>query len=264
MEFAHLLIEQRDAVRLLYINRPKVLNALNSEVLDEIEVALMDALGDASVRGIILTGSGEKAFVAGADITEFTDMTWAQTVAMSQRGQRLYGFIENAAKPVVAAVNGYALGGGCELALACHMRTASENTRFGLPEVKLGLIPGYGGTQRLARLVGRPLAIELMLSAEMIDGVRAQALGLVNHNYPAAELIDQTVAFLNSCLRYSATSIKHILQSVHAGIDDAARGYQTEAELFAQSMVSHDGREGVAAFLEKRKPNFKANGVQAH
>lgn len=257
----HLLLEQRGAVRIVFINRPKVLNALNSEVLDELEVALMDALGDPSVRGIVLTGSGEKAFVAGADITEFTDMTWAQTVAMSQRGQRLYGFIENAAKPVVAAVNGYALGGGCELALACHMRTASENARFGLPEVKLGLIPGYGGTQRLARLVGRPIAIELMLSAEMLEGERAERLGLVNHTYPAAELLDKTVEFLNKCLQFSATSIKHILQSVHAGIDDVGRGFQTEAELFAQSMVSPDGREGVSAFLEKRKPNFHTNGV---
>lgn len=256
MQYENLLIDQRDAVRILVISRPKVLNSLNNIVLDELEHALMAGLADEATWGIIITGGGDKAFVAGADISEFTGMSWAQTVAMSQRGQRLYGFIENAAKPVVAAVNGYALGGGCELSLACHMRTASENARFGLPEVKLGLIPGYGGTQRLVRLVGRPLAIELMLSAEMLEPERAQTLGLVNRIFPAAELIDQTVAFLKTCLKYSPTSIKHILQSVHAGIDDAARGYQTESELFAQSMVSHDGREGVSAFLEKRKPAF--------
>lgn len=266
MSFSHLLLEQRGEIQIITIHRPQVLNALNAEVLDELENALMQALDSDAIRGIILTGEGDKAFVAGADIKEFTDLNWAKTVAISQRGQRLLGFIENSPKPVIGAINGYALGGGCELALACHMRTASENTRFGLPEVKLGLIPGYGGTQRLARLIGRPLAIEMMLTGEMIDGERAKTLGMVNHVYPAAELLDKTVDFLKACLKYSPLSIKHILQSVHAGIDDVSRGLQTEAELFALSMVSPEGREGVSAFLEKRKADFRAvsSGVKHH
>ncbi len=251
-----ILTELRGRTLLLTVNRPSVLNALNQDVLNALAAAFDDALQNANVMCIVLTGAGEKAFVAGADIAEMPTLTEAQTLKMSRATHDIFHSVESSTKPVIAAVNGFALGGGLELAMACHIRLASENAKFGLPEIKLGLIPGYGGTQRLPKLVGSARALQMMLTGEMITAQQAMSYGLVNAVYPQAELMAKTLALTEQMETYSALAMKHMLQAVRAGQHQGDGGYEAEAQLFARSMISQDGREGTTAFIEKRKPAF--------
>ncbi len=257
MSWNSLLVEDAGAVRWVKVNRPDKLNALNREVLAELDEALAAARDDTAVRALVLTGAGEKAFVAGADIAEFQGLSADQAEALARRGQRLYDAIEGSRFPVIAAVNGFALGGGCELAMACHLRVASSNARFGQPEVKLGLIPGYGGTQRLPRLVGRGRALELLLTGTMIDAATAHAWGLVNRVVEPGELRGAAQTLAEAILAVSPVAVAHCLAAVAGGADQPiGQGLALEASLFGRCATSEDMREGVAAFLEKRPAQF--------
>lgn len=251
-----LQVAPHGATLCITLHRPQALNALNQTVLTELADVFGETLHNAEVRSVLLTGSGEKAFVAGADIAEFPQLTEADTQAMSQRGHNLFHLIEHYPKPVVAAINGFALGGGLELAMACHFRLASDNARFALPEGKLGLMPGYGGTQRLPRLVGRGRALEMMYTGEMIDATTALAIGLVNHVTTPAELLPKALGILDKANALSPLSHRMVNDAVCGGLEHPEKGYAIEAKHFANIMVSEDGREGVQAFLQKRKPNF--------
>lgn len=239
------------------LNRPTKLNALNSATISEIGKAMQQALDSPQVRGIILTGSGEKAFVAGADIAELAALSESLARRASEHGQEVFCMIEESPKPVIAAVNGFALGGGCELAMACHLRIAADNARFGQPEVNLGLIPGYGGTQRLTQLIGKGKALELMLTADMVKAEEALRLGLVNHVVPAAELLTFTRELLGRILIKAPLAVGLVIDSVNAYFADERQGYQTEANAFARCFASQDFKEGTQAFLEKRPAAFK-------
>lgn len=242
-------------IAILTINRLESLNALNAATLQEISDAVSDAEQNDEVRVIIITGSGEKAFVAGADIKEFADYGTPEATAMSQRGRtNVFEKIENLKKPVIAAINGFALGGGLELALACHIRYASENAKLGLPEATLGLIPGYGGTQRLPRLIGKGLANEIIFSAKMISAQRAKEIGLVNEVFPLADLLEKTKELATTIARNSPLAIAEAIAVINAS--DSPEGYDKEIESFGKLFASADKKEGVTAFLEKRKPNF--------
>jgi len=254
--YATLSLAQHGATAVVTINRPEVLNALSQQVLADLRAALTHLEADPAVRGIVLTGAGAKAFVAGADIAELTTLQRNEALAFSTQGQQLFAAIENCPKPVVAAVNGFALGGGCELAMACHLRMAAENAKFGQPEIKLGIIAGYGGTQRLAQLVGKAKALELLLTGDPIDAAEAHRLGLVNHVVPADELLTRTLALLDRIYLHSPLAAAYTIDAVNAGLDNARQGYETEALNFAKAIGSEDGQEGTAAFLQKRKPNF--------
>jgi len=245
-------------ILIVTISRPESMNALNAEVLDGLDKIIQEVYQNDTIKGIILTGAGEKAFVAGADIKELASLNKEQAFALAQKGQKLFASIENCPKPVIAAVNGFALGGGCELAMACHIRIASENSKFGQPEVNLGIIPGYGGTQRLTQLVGRGKALELIMTGDMITAEEAKALGVVNqvvatHN----ELMELSVKMLNKILSKGPVAISNVIKSVNAGFVFEASGYRAEAENFAACTLTHDFKEGTTAFLEKRKPNFE-------
>lgn len=257
MEYKNLLIETRGKTMVVTINRPQALNALNFEVIEELDRAVTELHANSGAAGMILTGSGEKAFVAGADIAGINQLPAEQAEAFSKRGQAVLSRIENSGKPIVAAVNGFALGGGCELVMACHMRIASENAKFGQPEVNLGLIAGYGGTQRLPRLIGRSKATELLLTGDMIKADEAHRLGLVNHVVPQAELLDFTQKLLEKIYSKSPLAIALTLKSIQAGVEDFEDGMDLEAANFAKAVGSYDGREGTAAFLEKRPAEFK-------
>lgn len=257
MEYKNLLIETLGKTMVVTINRPQALNALNFEVIEELDRAVTELLNNRELAGMILTGSGEKAFVAGADIAGINQLPAEQAEAFSKRGQAVFSRIENAGKPIVAAVNGFALGGGCELCMSCHMRTASENAKFGQPEVNLGLIAGYGGTQRLPRLIGRSKATELLLTGDMIKADEAHRLGLVNHVVPQAVLLDFTQKLLEKIYAKSPLAIALTLKSIQAGVEDFEDGMDLEAANFAKAVGSYDGREGTAAFLEKRPAAFK-------
>jgi enoyl-CoA hydratase len=250
--------EARGAVAIITINRPDKLNALNSETIDELGAALGEIAADESVHAVIMTGAGEKSFVAGADIAELAQMTPLSGIDVSRQGQDVFRFMETMRKPVIAAVNGFALGGGLELALACHFRVASENAKFGLPEVKLGIIPGYGGTIRLPRVVGRGRALELMLTGDMIDAQEAYRIGLVNHVYPQAELLSAAEAIANKMAANGPVAVALAIEAVdngyHSTTEDALR---LESNLFGLLASTEDMREGMGAFLEKRKPNFQ-------
>jgi len=251
------LVEDHGRVRWLTVNRPEKLNALNRDVLVALEGAVSTALADQAVGALVLTGAGEKAFVAGADIAEFQQLNPAEAQALAERGQRLFGTIERATKPVIAAVNGFALGGGMELAMACHLRVAAEHAKFGQPEVKLGLIPGYGGTQRLPRLVGKGRALELLLTGKMIDAATAHAWGLVNLVVPGAELKAAAQKLAEEILAVAPTAVARCLAAVQGGEDvPLPVGLALEAALFGLCAATADFREGVAAFLEKRPPHF--------
>ncbi|MBT9393306.1 enoyl-CoA hydratase/isomerase family protein [Hymenobacter sp. NST-14] len=252
-------LEAETGILTLTINRPDKLNALNAATIEEIRTAIQRVLDDPQVRGVILTGSGHKAFVAGADIAELTRLDEISARRASERGQEAFCSIEESTKPVIAAVNGFALGGGCELAMACHLRVAAENARFGQPEVNLGLIPGYGGTQRLAQLVGKGRAIELLLTADMVKADEALRLGLVNHVVPQAELLSFTRDLLLRILTKAPLALGLCLDSVNAYYDQQRHGYQTEANAFARCFGSEDFREGTTAFLEKRPAVFTGN-----
>lgn len=258
MPYETLLVEQRDGIVVLTINRPDKLNALNDAVIAELGRAAEVAATDAAVHAVILTGAGPKAFVAGADIAELATQGPIEGKARAQKGQAVFRRIEQLGKPVIAAVNGFALGGGCELAMACHMRIAAENAKFGQPEVKLGIGPGYGGTVRLPRLVGRGRAIELLLSGAMIDAQEAWRIGLANRVVPVGEAVTEAEKLLRTILENGPLAIRHCLEAVDAGLEmamDAA--LILEANHFGLLASTEDMREGTSAFLEKRKPAFR-------
>ena len=239
------------------INRPEKLNALNKTVLDELDQVMQTVYHELTIKAVIITGQGNKAFVAGADIAEFIEVSDEEGAALAAKGQQIFFKIENCPKPVVAAVNGFALGGGCELAMACHFRLASDNAKFGQPEVNLGLIPGYGGTQRLTMLVGKGKAMELMMSGNMIDAVEAKELGLVNYVTPSENLLDKTKEILSVILSKSPSAVSNVIKAVNAFYDFDKDGFSEEIKLFGEAFISDDKKEGTTAFIEKRKPVFK-------
>lgn len=243
---------------IITISRPQALNALNQETLAELNTVISECINRSDIKGIIITGSGEKAFVAGADIKELTQLSKDAAFALAQSGQQIFKMIEDCPKPVIAAVNGFALGGGCELAMACHIRLASENAKFGLPEVNLGILPGYGGTQRLAQLVGRGKALELAMTGDMISAQEAKEMGLVNHvTSTQAELLELADKIMTKILKKGPLAIAAVIKSVNAGYQFANEGYRTESENFATLTTTKDFTEGTSAFIEKRNPNFK-------
>jgi enoyl-CoA hydratase len=250
--------EKRDRIAYVTLNRPKVLNALNKGALTGLKAAFEDARDDSMVRGVILTGAGDKSFIAGADIAEVATDTPVQAQEKTRRGQDLMDLIENLGKPVIAAVNGFALGGGCEAALACTIRLAVPTAKFGLPEVKLGIIPGYGGTQRLPRLVGKGVALQLILSGAMIDASEAYRIGLVNEVVPNGELIGRAEAILNQIAANAPLSVRYALESVNKGNETSlAEGLVLESSFVAICSSTEDKKEGTSAFLEKRAPQFQ-------
>lgn len=257
MTYSHLLSEIENQIAIVTINRPDKLNALNMEVIDQLSRCLAELDGNDNVRCIILTGSGDKAFVAGADISEFANFSVMEGENLSADGQlRLFDLVENMTTPVIAAINGFALGGGLELAMSCHIRVASDNAKMGLPEVSLGVIPGYGGTQRLPRLVGKGRAIEMIASAQMISGSDAEKNGLVNHCVAQDQLMIKCKDIATKITRNSPKAIGFAIQAVNAGYEAGVNGFQTEIDLFGQAFGTEDFKEGTTAFMEKRKPNF--------
>ncbi len=240
------------------ISRSQALNALNAEVLDELNNIIKEVYQKKEIHGLIIIGEGEKAFVAGADIKELASLDQSEALNLSKKGQKLFSIIEHCPKPVIAAVNGFALGGGCELAMACHIRIATENAKFGQPEVNLGIIPGYGGTQRLTQLVGRGKALELMMTGDTITAQEAKTWGLVNHvTVNRIELIELATKILKKILSKSPLAISKLIRSVNAGFTFEQQGYDVEAQEFANCTRTEDFNEGTAAFIEKRQPNFK-------
>lgn len=257
MEYQNIYIEEEKELAIVTINRPKKLNALNKRTLEELHVAFGELEEDGKIRAIILTGSGEKAFVAGADIAEFANYSIKEGRQMAALGQKnLFNLVEGLSTPVIAAINGFALGGGLELAMACHFRLAASHAKMGLPEVSLGVIPGYGGTQRLPQLVGRGAAMEMILTAAMIDAERALALGLVNHVVPMEELIPLSVKIAGRISKNSPMAIKEAIKAVNAGFRYDADGYAVEIDAFGHCFGTEDFKEGTSAFLEKRQADF--------
>jgi len=251
------LHEIREGISLLTINRPEKLNALNIETISQLHQELVAAAKNSEVRGVILTGAGQKAFVAGADISEFSGFSQQEGAKLSRDGHELlFNFIENFPKPVLAAVNGFALGGGFELALACHLRMASHNAKFGLPELTLGLIPGYGGTQRLSQLAGKGRALELILTSDMIDAEKASAYGILNGTTTQESLLENSFALMKKITAKPALALQAAIKSVVSQYLPDHNGYETEINEFGKLFTSADFKEGVSAFLEKRKPNF--------
>ncbi len=258
MPFEHLVAMIDGAVATLTINRPKVLNALDAATLGELGEAMRGLQADPSVRAVILTGSGERAFVAGADINELAALAPDAAKAHAELGQRVFDLIERLGKPVIAAVNGFALGGGCELAMACTVRLAADSARFGQPEVKLGLTPGFAGTQRLPRLVGKGRAMELILGGGVIDAAEAFRIGLVNRVVPAASLMDEARALAQAWAANAPIAMRYAMEAVAHGLETSlAEGSFVEASLFGLAFATEDMREGTRAFLEKRKPAFR-------
>lgn len=252
----HIILDVSDQIAVLTVNRASKLNALNRETIAEIGEAIAFCENSRKVRGIIVTGSGEKAFVAGADISEFEQRSGAEAQLLSRTGHVVMNKIENLSKPVIAAVNGFALGGGLELALACHIRIASTNAKMGLPEVSLGLIPGYGGTQRLTQLVGKGKALEMILTGDFIDAKEAESWGLVNHVVEQAELLNYSKSLLQKMFSHSKSALANAILAVNEGVKNSVTGFETEIKLFGESFETDDAKEGIAAFIEKRKPNF--------
>ena len=254
MTFDNLLIERDDAVAIVTLNRPRLLNALNSQTLTELAGAMAAFKDDAGVRAIVLTGAGEKSFVAGADINELAVLSPVEGKEHARRGQTIFNTIEQLGKPVIAAINGFALGGGCELAMACTLRLAADTAKFGQPEINLGLIPGYAGSQRLPRLVGKGVALEILLTGDMINAQRAYEIGLVNRVVPAAELLAEARKLAHTLASKAPIAVRYILDAVHQGLDSPfAQGEYLETSLFGTIASSADMREGTKAFLEKRK-----------
>lgn len=237
------------------INRPDKLNALNKDVINDLDIFVSEVESNEEIRAAILTGSGQKGFVAGADISEFTGLSGEQGKALAKKGQDIFSRIENCRKPIIAAVNGFALGGGCELAMACHFRIASENARFGQPEVNLGLIPGYGGTQRLVQLIGKGRALELLLTGNMIEASIALEYGLVNHVVPQDDLLPKAKMILDQIISKAPIAIGKCIAAANAA--GQTNGYEIELQGFGDCFETGDMKEGTAAFLEKRKPVFK-------
>lgn len=257
MNYENILVSTENKIATITINRPTKLNALNKATIHELHEAFKSAEEDSAVNVILLTGSGEKAFVAGADISEFANFSVEEGAQLAAQGQELlFDFVENLKTPVIAAVNGFALGGGLELAMSCHFRIASENAKMGLPEVSLGVIPGYGGTQRLPQLVGKGKAMELIMTAGMLNAQEALDWKLVNHVVPSAELISFCTEIANKILRNSPVAISKAIKSINANFKDGVNGFETEIKNFGKSFGTEDFTEGTTAFLEKRKPVF--------
>ena len=260
MSTANLQLRIQDQVAWIQIDRPTKLNALNRAVLEELNQVFSDLRTDTSVRVIVLTGSGEKAFVAGADITEFSEFGPVEGRALAQKGQdTVFTFIEQMNKPVIAAINGFALGGGLELAMSCHIRIASANAKMGLPETSLGVIPGYGGTQRLAQIIGKGRAMELILSCQMLAADQALDFGLVTQVVPQEELLPAAAALAQKILKNSPFAIGQAIQAVNAAYEEGLNGFEAEVNGFGTCFGSEDFKEGTQAFLEKRKANFTGN-----
>lgn len=256
MNYSNLLIDLSDKIATVTLNRPKALNALNKDLLSEISSFLEEAKNNSDIRVIILTGSGDRSFVAGADIKEFSDFNGAQGAELARKGQEeVFNKIEQFPKPIIAAINGFALGGGLELAMAADFRIASENAKLGLPEVTLGLIPGYGGTQRLPKLVGKGRAAQMIFSAEMISAQRAFEIGLVNEVVHQEELLEKTKAIASKIAQNSSVAIEKAIEAINSS--DTKEGFEIEIKSFGELFDKEDFKEGVSAFLEKRKPNFK-------
>lgn len=255
MDYQNIILSNEDKIAIITINRPASLNALNAQTIKEISSALDEVVYDDDVRVIILTGSGEKSFVAGADIKEFSDFNQEEAEELARNGHNiLFNKIENLSKPVIAAVNGFALGGGLELAMSCHIRYASENAKLGLPEVTLGLIPGYGGTQRLPKLVGKGIANEMIFSAKMISAQKGKEIGLINEVYSIEELLNKTKELAKTIAHNSPMAISKAIQATN--LSDTNKGFETEIQYFGELFELEDKKEGVSAFLEKRKPQF--------
>jgi enoyl-CoA hydratase len=254
----NVLYEKRGAIAYVTLNRPKVLNALKQAVFAELKSAFEDARNDASIRGVILTGSGDKAFAAGADIAEMSNYTGIEAGEATRHAQEVTEIIENLGKPVIAAVNGFALGGGCELSMACTIRLAVEGAKFGQPEVKIGIMPGAGGTQRLPRLVGKGRALQLILTGEVISAQEAYRIGLVNEIVPSSNLIPRAEAILNQIISNAPLGVKFSIEAVNKGLEaSVSEGLLLEASLFAVCAGSEDKKEGTSAFLAKRAPQFQ-------
>jgi enoyl-CoA hydratase len=258
MSYQNLLLSVKENIAVVTINRPEKLNALNSDLIDELKKVFTEINKDEKISIVILTGGGEKAFVAGADISELNKLDMISAKAFSEKGQEVFNLIENLNKPVIAAVNGFALGGGCELALSCHIRLASDNAKFGQPEVSLGIIPGYGGTQRLTRLINSGRAMEYILTGDMIDANEAFRIGLVNRVYPREELMTKATEMANKIASKAGNAVRLAVKAVNA-VDEVSskEGQNYEASLFALCCGTEDFKEGTSAFLEKRKPVFK-------
>ena len=258
LDFSNIKAHKEDGIGTITVDRPDKLNALNAKTVDELQEAFFSFQDDPDVGAVILTGSGDKAFIAGADIKELSELDLNSGREYVLKGQELTRLIENFPKPVLAAVNGFALGGGTEVALACHVRLAADNAKMGQPEVKLGLIPGFGGTQRLARLVGKGQALELILSGKIIDAQEALRIGLVNQVVPLSELLPACQRMADSLIKNGPLALKYAILAVNSGLDKALdEGLLLEADLFGKACSTEDSREGTQAFLEKRKPNFK-------
>jgi len=256
-DFANLNYRKSGAIATLTIARPKALNALNQATLAEIQSALQDAASDASVQGVIVTGAGDKAFVAGADISEIASVSPLQAQAFTRHGQAVFDLVETLGKPVIAAVNGYALGGGCELAMACTLRIAADNAVFGQPEVKLGVLPGFGGTQRLPRLIGKGRAMQIILTAQNIDAREAHRIGLVNEVVEPARLMARAEELLLQIIANAPLAVRLSMEAVHHGLEAGqAQGLALESASFALCASTDDKREGTTAFLERRQPQF--------
>jgi enoyl-CoA hydratase len=258
MKFENLLIDRKERIQYITINRESKLNALNKATLAELHIAVLDAFADPKIGGIIITGAGAKAFVAGADISEFSSFNAEQGRELSREGHStVFDLIAEGSKPVIAAINGFALGGGLELAMACHIRVASNNAKLGLPEVTLGLIPGYGGTQRLTQLVGKGKALEMIMTADMITADDAYQFGLVNHVVAPDQLLAKAEEILNKILLRAPLAIASAITAVNASLKHDQDGFETEITEFGKCFGTEDLKEGVTAFLEKRKPEFK-------
>jgi len=258
MNYKNILLEIKNNIAILTINRPDKLNALNSVTMDELEKVFIELETHEEVRAVVLTGSGEKAFVAGADISEINKLDMINGKEFAERGQRIFNLIENFNKPVIAAVNGFALGGGCELALSCHIRIASENAKFGQPEVNLGIIPGYGGTQRLTRLINSGRAMEYILTGDLIDANEALRIGLISKVYPQVELLNKAIEMANKIGLKAGHAVTEAIKAIKIADQVSAReGQIYEASLFTICCGTEDFKEGTSAFLEKRKANFK-------
>ncbi len=253
-----LLTQLENGTYTITINRPDKMNALNKDVINDLSNALDEVYNNADIKTVIITGAGEKAFVAGADISEFLSLGKTEGAALAKRGQDMvFNKIENSPKPVIAAVNGFALGGGCELAMACHFRVASANAKFGQPEVNLGLIPGYGGTQRLTQLIGKGKAMELMMTADMVGADEAKALGLVNHVFAIEELLPKAKEILQKIQTKAPVAVAMVVACVNDAAKGDAAGFDNEIERFGDCFTTEDMKEGTNAFTEKRKPVFK-------
>jgi len=259
MAYQTLLTNLENGIFTVTINRPEKLNALNKEVFKDLEIVLQEITENPEIKSVIITGSGNKAFVAGADITEFAGLSIEEGKNLARNGQNIFFKIEQCSKPIVACVNGFALGGGCELAMACHFRIAAENAKFGQPEVNLGLIPGYGGTQRLTQLIGKGRAIELLITGQMINATTALQYGLVNYIVPQEELMSQAIGILDTINTKAPIAVSACISAANAAWDETINGYEIEIAQFGKCIGTNDMKEGTSAFLEKRKPVFKGH-----